>query len=1133
MRFVGQLAASFLAAVLWQPALAQNVVARNLEPDIQQDGSLGKPAQFGLDALANELATRSFALTGKVLVGTLANSQRVEALRSSGQLPLSSAKESLCVKRLAADGKPLLVIAGADDRGLMYALLEVTQQLRSMEAGADWPLAVRETSEAPTVPVRSMSILLHSEDCEADWYYSKAFWRDYFAMLAASRWNAFNLVFSHQTPYLSPLYAFHVKVDEYPEVKAKNLTEAQRERNLAMLRFITTLAKDRGIDFKIGIWQQIAWEGKHQGEKQQSMVQGLTRDNMHSYTYKALRKLLEECPGIQAVQLRINHESGIDYDEQTDFYRDSVFRAIKDCGRPIQLEMRNVGLLRETLDAALDMGIPSRVSHKYWAEHMVSPYHPTRIMWTYSYGDWLKHPQRYQNLYHVWSLGSHRLLLWGNPNYVRRFAPTTLFQNADGFEICAPLSQKGYGNAPGAWRIFKDPRREHYRWEFERYWSFYTLFGRLTYNPNETDEIWLREMRRRFGDAAKPVAEAYRAASTVVESILSTATADYNMYVWPEIDCGALINFYLHCPTFNEPRISNFQEYIKHRVSGGSTGKRSPEDMATRLSATAARINAHLAAADAVVEHGNKEYWATKQDFRILSGMADYFANKIRATYQLGLFYETGDYTALQEAAERAEHALTAWQELAAAADEIYHRNLIMGPASRGHWKDKLVFVEDDLKQIRYQMELFALVGDFDYGFDFGPPAYTDVTEIYTPWYTNNYHVEHRFKEVSPQCRFNPQQGFGWNSDVRVTAERPKKVPRSVWRASNTDDLRLPSHVLTSDFIQGTEPAVFRLDLPEGHYQATLIFTDRNPDPRDHGPMNVAVVERFGKRPILTDVVVKKGEQIVKRFDFNMVGSRYSNFRIEMSAAPGHDYILNALTFTRIEPHIAHVPVRRATPGEDLTLRATVSLPPQVLHPHKDSLSIARGTTSTIEPPARIATAHLVYSRDGQLRRIAMNPVGDYVYAATIPAADVHEGILEYYFDVSDSIGQTISLPSDSGAVFACQVTRDAAAPLVTHTPTREWEIGKPLDIRAKVTDPAGVARVVLHYRPTRQAMEYSQVAMLPTAGGDFVARIPGAAFTAEYDLIYFFEAIDNYGNGTFYPDPDREDPHLVVKVKR
>ena len=98
-----------------------------------------------------------------------------------------------------------------------------------------------------------------------------------------------------------------------------------------------------------------------------------------------------------------------------------------------------------------------------------------------------------------------------------------------------------------------------------------------------------------------------------------------------------------------------------------------------------------------------------------------------------------------------------------------------------------------------------------------------------------------------------------------------------------------------------------------------------------------------------------------------MVGSRYSNFRLKICAEPGADFIINALTFTRIEPHIAHLPLRRALPGQELEFQATVTLPAQILMPVKNSLSIARGTTSTIEPPDKLkASGFSIPTDDGR-----------------------------------------------------------------------------------------------------------------------------------------------------------------------
>lgn len=1116
--------------------------------NIISDGSLGEPAEFGLIKLKEILKDRglSFQETDTLdktstpnllMLGTMSGSAYIKNLVASRKLAVPDKKESLVVKRHREAGKNILLVAGADDVGLMYALLEITAQVKSVSSPSDWFASIKEIKESPLVPVRSMAVLLHSEDCERDWYYSKEYWQEYFTLLATSRWNAFNLVFSHQTPYLSPLYAFHVQVERHPGVKARGLTDEQREKNLKMLQYISSLAKARGISFTLGIWQQIAWEGKHQGRRQESMVTGLSRENMHSYTYHALLKLLKACPDIDTVQLRINHESGIDYDEQTEFYKTSVFKAIKDCGRPILLENRNVGLLRETIQASLDMDIPTRVSHKYWGEHMILPYHPTRIMWTYSYGDWLKYPQKYQNLYHVWSLGSHRLFVWGDPEYVQRFAPTTLFQNATGFEICAPLSQKGYGNPPGAWRIFRDKEREYFRWEYERYWSYYTLFGRLTYNPETGDEVWLRNIRQRFGKKATPaVARAYRSASRVIPLIMGMATSNYNMGIWPEKDMGGLINFFLHLFSFDPLRISSFMDFVRSHLEGASSAKLQPEEMAKRLERTAEDCEAALAEAAENIADSNKEFWATQKDFQILSGMARYFAQKIRATYKLGFYYSTSDYSPLKESIAHADDALEIWKALSRAAEEIYYPNLVMGPGSVGHWKDNIVFVEDDLNQLKHQEELFRMLQNFDFGFDFGPKAFTNVTTIYTPWYTNYYTVEHRFQGVYPHSFFNPQQGFGWNTEAQVQSEGPPKISSQVWKAANIRDLNLPSRALLSDFIHGIEPAVFRIDLPEGHYQATLVLTDQTPKPSDHGPMNVSVIERFGERPILVDTVIKKGETLIKRFNFNMTGSRFSNFRLKFSPSPGADFILTGITFTRIEPHIAHVPIRRIMPGKELVFKATVTLPPQVLQPVKDSLSIARGTTSTIEPPDKITGVRLYYSTDSgkSYQAIDMQSEEGIIYTCRLPGSEVLDGDNLYYFEASDSIGQTVHHPRNSrNDVYRITVSADRTPPRIEHTPIDKWDPGKPLLVKVKAEDPAGIERIVLYYRQTRQAMQYSVITMQPDESGIYSAVVPGQMITKEFDFMYYFEAVDKVGNGVFLPNPDSTDPHLIVKVKR
>ncbi len=223
---------------------------------------------------------------------------------------------------------------------------------------------------------RGLYIFLHNADCERDWFTSREHWERYFDLLAASRYNSFSIVMAHQTSYLAPPFPFFVDVPEHPEVTVPGLSAGERSRNLDALNMIADLAGARGLDFVVGIWEVIAWkrETKHGTHTQKSMVAGLDWGNLESYTYHATRRLLAGCPGIKGIQLRVNAESGVPPEKQTVFFTNTIFRAIREAGRPVLLDLRGWIAHPQTIEAAKGMGIPMRLSMKYWAEHLGAPY---------------------------------------------------------------------------------------------------------------------------------------------------------------------------------------------------------------------------------------------------------------------------------------------------------------------------------------------------------------------------------------------------------------------------------------------------------------------------------------------------------------------------------------------------------------------------------------------------------------------------------------------------------------------------------------------------------------------------------------------------------------------------------------
>ena len=670
-------------------------------------------------------------------------------------------------------------VSGGDLRGLMYGLLEAADQIR------EYGYLVPAKGTAAT-PIRGIRIFLHNAELEKDWYYSRDYWNDFFAMLARDRFNRFNLVFAHQTNYLAPPYPFWIGLKEFPGIRASALTEATRDRNLAMLQFISQAAADHAIDFTLGIWEH------NIQTKMTPTVEGLTQDNIGPYSYAALKTILAACPAIRSVQMRTNAESGIPKERQVEFYRDYVYRAIRESGRRVVLDLRGWVMGAGMMDAAKNAGVPLRLSSKYWAEDMGRPYQPGETFPNYSFLNFLEKPRSYEFYFEIWALGSHRLLLWGDPDFVRRAVPTFGLAGSAGFEIDPPLAQKGFGNRPGQWGVFTPEQKDRVFWkhEFERYWLFYALWGRLSYDPKAAEKIWTAELARRFGPAAPDVLKAYHSASGVLSEIVATHLADPNMYVWPEINPGGLIDEYIKVRPSDWRTIATIPEAVANRIHGVASAKQTPADTARRLDQLASETEEAVTRAGAKMAAGNREWKSSEPDFRVLAMMARYHARKMVAADQLEYFYQTGDAAALAAAKQELTAALGIWEKLAQFTDGLYPREMAFGPDDVGHWIDKLPYVRHDLKVIEERERILAQFGKFNFGFDFGGPV-----------------AEPRFVPVDVKTRYDAKRGYGWITDSPRTATKLTPTPKLELRSVAKDPSQLPQNLLFGELDRRPRPA--------------------------------------------------------------------------------------------------------------------------------------------------------------------------------------------------------------------------------------------------------------------------------------------------------------------------------------
>jgi hypothetical protein len=221
------------------------------------------PSQWGLAQLRQALAARELtvrnctrldeASPGDACIVVTAGTS---ALARDAGLVAPTAPEVLTIVAGRLGAREVLVVSGSDRRGLLFALTEIAEAV----ALADDPRSALRPPlpllERPANPVRSVMRVFASDREDKIWFNDRDFWQRYLSLLAAQRFNRFNLAFGlgYDSPvnlrdtYFHFAYPFLVAVPGY-SVAVSNFTDIEAERNLEMLRFISDEAAARGLGF--------------------------------------------------------------------------------------------------------------------------------------------------------------------------------------------------------------------------------------------------------------------------------------------------------------------------------------------------------------------------------------------------------------------------------------------------------------------------------------------------------------------------------------------------------------------------------------------------------------------------------------------------------------------------------------------------------------------------------------------------------------------------------------------------------------------------------------------------------------------------------------------------------------------
>ena len=729
------------------------------------------PVAWALQELGRALAGRGIAARkadeGSIepadlcIVAAGLHTPLASAFLKSAELSISDVPESLAVVHANHDGRPVLLASGSDARGLMYALVELADQVSQHDGrGSDLIQTLvkrKPLTEQPFNAARSIARLFVSDVEDKPWFNDREMWPTYFSMLAGQRFNRFHLALGIGYDFLRDVtdayflftYPFFLAVPGY-NVRAVNLPDTERDSNLEMLRFISEQAGAHGIDFQLGIWTHgYQWiESPHANHT----IEGLTQKNHAAYSRDALAALLQACPKISGVTLRTHGESGV-HEGSYEFWK-TVFDGVAHSGRKVEIDLHPKGLDQKMIDAALSTGMPVKLSPKYWAEHMGMPYHQSAIrelemprenvngegffglssgsrsFTRYGYADFLTEDRPYTVMHRVWP-GTTRFLLTGDPVTAAAHSRAFRFCGSSGGEFFEPLSFKGRrGSGIAGGRCAYADGSLKPRWDWEKYLYTYRVWGRHLYNPEADPDIWRRYLRKQFRGSAQAL-ESALASATRILPIVTTAhlpsaaneTFHPEFYSNQPMANSGKANIYGDTPApkvfgnvsaLDSQMFSRISDFARELLKDERSGKYSPVEVARWLEDLAENAAARLQEAESGIRGDGQAAGKTSPEFRrmaidlkILIGLGRFFAAKFRSGTLYAIYEQSGDRAALEEALRAYRRARKIWADFAEEAKNIYVADITIGtlPHQRGQWLDRLPAMDADIAAMAKRLE--------------------------------------------------------------------------------------------------------------------------------------------------------------------------------------------------------------------------------------------------------------------------------------------------------------------------------------------------------------------------------------------------------------------------------------------
>jgi len=613
-----------------------------------------------------------------------------------------------------------LKIAAGDERGAMYGVLDLAQEIQSgtpIDRIPDRTTRARFEFRAikfnlPWSAYRTSPALeQHQETCK-----DLRFWEAFLDMMAENRFNVLTLWSLHP-------YTYMIRPRNFPEACPFGETELAEWKKL--WSGIFAMAKERGIETYLINWNifvspefarahNVAWWSTNLSHIGSESEPG---DLVARYTKEVVTQLLEEYPDLTGLGITLGERmGGMTADQRRAWLDRTFFAGIAEAKRPVKF------IYRAPLSATTGSGgstseendRQTRAQIERLTNNITAPvYVEFKHNWSHGHSSpdlfhvhggplsdayWNPAPTRHKV---VWTMRNEDMFIlrWGQPDFVREFIQRQTGKDYVGGAI---VGSECY--IPALDYITKEGPHKTWRWAFERQWLFYAVWGQLLYDPATPDARFEAMFNTRFGrNTGKDLLAAWKLASRVPLRFASfyKGTWDGSLYTegfssWRDNAERRLIDIdtFIKHPVLDTKRYVNILDFVK--TGHVPAGRCSPLELADQLDhdrAAALELLAKLRLAGGVSPTLDCEL----TDIEAWCAYSDYFAAKLRAGVALARARAGQDLKQQRRAVAELEKALQHWRRLAELGGRFNHLPVLSNSREPFSWDSLTAQVERDI----------------------------------------------------------------------------------------------------------------------------------------------------------------------------------------------------------------------------------------------------------------------------------------------------------------------------------------------------------------------------------------------------------------------------------------------------